>query len=326
MSVSTHPRHVFLELHMECNLRCVQCDIYKLRNPAGELTADERKGVVKEVAAWNPEIRVVLAGGEVFARRGMLYEVAATARTHDVYLTVSTNGTIIRAADVERLPSSGVRCVVVSLDSDEPEVHDEIRGVRGTFERATSAIRSLAAARDRSSEDFTVLTSTILGRHNLARVERMVAFFEDLGVDTILFQPIQPAFARDLTPQWWEKEPLFPTDVGLVDRGIEDLLRLRASGRRVFQTDQQIEDIRYYLRHPWQIQPGQCASADQNIMVDMVGDVRFCFNMERLGLKPVANVRERSLREIWQDTDHEGARAKLRACQEGCGSMICHAR
>jgi MoaA/NifB/PqqE/SkfB family radical SAM enzyme len=320
------PRHVFLEVQMACNLRCVQCDIYKLDNPAGELSVEERRGVVRQVAGWDPEIRVVFAGGEPFTRRTMVYDVAETARELGVYVTLSTNGTLIRPDDVERLPTSGVRCVVVSFDSDEPEVHDRIRGVPGTFERAARCVRRLVEARDRSRQDFTVLTSTILGAHNLDRVEPMVAFFEGLGVDTTLFQPVQPAFAREMAPRWWEQEPLFPRDLAAVDRAIDDLIRLRAVGRRIFQTAAQFEDARHYFRHPRSLLAGHCAAMDQHLMVDMVGDVRLCFNMERMGLRPVANVRSRALRHIWEDTQVEGTRDAMRACRDGCGSMLCHAR
>jgi MoaA/NifB/PqqE/SkfB family radical SAM enzyme len=184
----THPlpAHVFLEVHMECNLRCVQCDIYALRNPADELTEAERRDVVRQVAEWHPQIRIVLGGGEAFARKPMLYAVGEEARTRGVYTTVSTNGTLLRDSDFERLPASGIRCVVVSIDSDEPQVHNRIRGIPGTFERATRAVRSLVAARDRAREDFSVLTSSILGAHNLDRVESLVRFLEGLGVDTTL--------------------------------------------------------------------------------------------------------------------------------------------
>ena len=70
-----HPSEVFLEIQMTCNLRCVQCDIWKLKNPADELTTDERRRVIAEVARWDPSIRLVLAGGEPFNRPSMLYAV-----------------------------------------------------------------------------------------------------------------------------------------------------------------------------------------------------------------------------------------------------------
>ncbi len=320
------PRHVFLEVQMACNLRCVQCDIYKLDNPAGELSLEERREVLRQIAAWDKEIRVVFAGGEPFTRRAMVYDVAATARGLGLYVTLSTNGTLIRPEDVERLPTSGVRCVVVSFDSDEPGVHDAIRGVPGTFERAARCVRRLVEARERSGEDFTVLTSTILGSHNLHRVGAMVEFFEGLGVDTTLFQPIQPAFAREMGARWWEEDRLFPRDLDAVDQAIDELIRLRTAGRRLFQTEAQFEDARHYFRHPRSLLPGQCAAMEQHLMVDMVGDVRLCFNMERMGLRPIANVRSRGIRDIWNDAQVEAIREAMRACREGCGSMLCHAR
>lgn len=326
MTRAAVPTNVFLELNIECNLRCVQCDIYKLSNPPGELTLEERRGVIEQVADWNPDIRIVFAGGEPFLRREMLYGVAETAAERSVYTTLSTNGTLIRDADVERLPHSGVRCVVVSLDSDEAEGHDGIRGVPATFMRAASAIRRLVAARDRTRADFSILTSTILGSHNLDRIDSMVDYFESLGVNTMVFQPIQPAFAREMAPRWWVTEPLFPRDTSQIDRGIDRLVALRSAGRRIFQTAAQFEDIRHYFKNPRSLLLGQCAAMDRHLMVDMLGDVRLCFNMERIGLRPIASIRSRSLRDIWDSVETECIRSTMRACREGCGSMLCHAR
>ncbi len=326
MTRAAMPANVFLELNLECNLRCVQCDIYKLTNPPGELTLEERCDVIEQVADWHPDIRVVFAGGEPFLRREVLYGVAETAAERGVYTTLSTNGTLIRDADIDRLPCSGVRCVVVSLDSDEPDVHDRIRGVPDTFTRATSAVQRLVAARDRTGADFSVLTSTILGAHNLDRIDAMVTFFESLGVNTTVFQPIQPAFARETTSRWWTTDPLFPRDAPQVDRGVDRLIALRSAGRRIFQTEAQFEDARHYFKNPQSLLPGQCAAMERHLMVDMLGDVRLCFNMERIGLRPVANVRARSLREVWEAAEIEAIRGTMRACREGCGSMLCHAR
>lgn len=323
---SSRPVHVFLETTIECNLRCVQCDIYKLRNPEGELTALERREVIRQIAEWDGKIRLVLAGGEPFLRKSMLYDVAAAAREHSVYATLSTNGTLITADDVEQLPHSGIRCVVVSVDSDVEADHDRIRGVSGTFKRAVATIRALVAERDRTRADFSVLASAILGGHNLDRVEPMVELFEGLGVDTILFQPLQPTFAREIAAGWWAASPLFPKDAHEIERGIDQLINLKRYGRRLFQTEAQFEDMRAYFMNPQVIPVGQCGSADRNLMVDMMGDVRLCFNMERIGLRPVANVRSRRLRDVWEDAEAERSRGVMRACREGCGAMVCHAR
>jgi MoaA/NifB/PqqE/SkfB family radical SAM enzyme len=323
---ASFPKHVFLEITIECNLRCVQCDIYTLTNPPNEITLEARQAVVRQVGAWHPSIRVVVSGGEPFVRRPMLYAIADTCREAGVYATISTNGTLVSEEDTVRLPTSGVRCVVVSLDSDERSVHDQIRGVPGTFDRAVRSIKRLVAARERSGTDFTVLTSTIIGRHNLGRVTEMVTFFESLGVDTTLFQPLQPVFARQVEARWWSNTPLFPDDMPMIDRGIDSLIALRSAGRRLFQTTQQFEDMRTYFRHPGRLPIGQCDSMNKHLMIDMFGDVRLCFNMERIGLKPIGNVQHTQLQDLWAAVNTESVRSQMRCCTEGCGSMICHAR
>jgi MoaA/NifB/PqqE/SkfB family radical SAM enzyme len=320
------PQHVFLEITIECNLRCVQCDIYKLTNPAAEMSLEDRLAVVRHLGEWDKSIRVVLAGGEPFTRRPMLYSVAQACKEAGVYATISTNGTLVTEEDARRLPESGIRCVVVSIDSHERAVHDEIRGVRGTFDRAIRTIERLVSARDRAKTDFTVLTSTIIGRHNLGYVREMVGYLEGLGVDTTLFQPLQPVFARQVEERWWSSAPLFPNDTALVENGIDELIALKRMGRRMFQTVEQFEDMRSYFRRPNRLVLGQCDSMNKHLMVDMFGDVRLCFNMERIGLKPIGNVRETSLRDLWTALQAEKVRSSMRCCAEGCGSMICHAR
>ncbi len=99
----------------------------------------------------------------------------------------------------------------------------------------------------------------------------MLELFEGLGVDTTLFQPLQPVFAREMAPAWWRDDPLFPSEPSLVN-------------------------------------------------------VRLCFNMERIGLRPVGNVREARLRDLWEAQATESIRDRMRSCTEGCGSMLCHAR
>lgn len=320
------PEHVFLDLFLECNLRCVQCDIWMLKSPPGELSMVERQEIVKKVGGSWPGTRLVITGGELFLNRERLYSLAESSKASGVYTTINTNGTLVRERDVERLPESGINCIVVSLDSDEADVHDRIRGVPGTYERAVQTVRRLVNARDRSSSDFTVLTSTILGEHNITRVRDMVAAFEDLGVDTMLFQPIQPAFARDVPPSWWTSEPLFPSSMGAVDDAIDGLIEMKLTGRRVYQTPLQFEDMRRYFQGPDRLGLGQCVSMNKHLMVDVFGNVRLCFNMERIAEEPIGNVRQDDLIDLWTAERVEACRDRMRGCVQGCATMCCHAR
>lgn len=319
------PSQVFLDVSVECNLRCVQCDIWKLKNPPNHLNLEERRQIIRQVAPWSPQTHLVLTGGELFLRREMLYETAAICREFDVYTTISSNGTLIRENDYERLPTSGIRCIVLSIDSHIGSLHDQIRGVPGTFKKVTDCVRRLVQLQ-KDGAPITVLTSTILGEHNIDHMESMVDFLESLGVDNMLFQPIQPVFSREWTPDWNTQTDLFPKEINHVHSAIDTLIRLKHSGHKLFQSESQFEDMRHYFQYPHRLLPGQCASMDRALMIDIIGQVRLCFNMERIGLRPIAHVREKTLQEIWFAQQSELIRRKMHQCQEGCGSMICHAR
>lgn len=318
------PRHVFLDLTTECNLKCIQCDIHLLRDPEGAMSDADRFRLIDELAEWSPDIRVVLTGGEQFLARKRLYELAAHCALRGVYLTVSSNGTILKPDDLERLPSSGIRCIVFSVDDDRPEVHDRIRGVPGTFARAMRSTVSLASRAYRDPAQFSVLTSTILGAHNLDRIPALLDTLEATGVDCMLFQPLQPRFAGNFDPDWWQHDQLYPREAALVDHGIDALLNAKRQGRRLFQSEQQLEEMRTYFHAQGRAAKGQCVSMEESLMVDILGQVRLCFSMERIGLAPVGRVQENGLRALWVSVGE--IRARMRGCTEGCGAMICHSR
>lgn len=324
MNYLPHPAQVFMDVNLECNLKCVQCDIHKLKNPSNELKQNERMKIIDEIAEWWPGTNLVFTGGENLLRRQLLYDLAKHSKNYGIYTTLSSNGTLINDHDIELLPSSGINDVVISLDSHNPVIHDRIRGRTGCHETAVRSIKKLVNAKKHSSTNFHVLTSTILGNHNIGEIRELVEYIESLGVDAMLLQPIQPVFNRPMDNDWWQSNPLFPKDINLIDNGIDKLILFKKDGKPLYQQEYQFEDMRNYLKNKGTCLPGQCISASKNLMVDIVGNVRICFNMERIGLSPLGNVRDKPLHEFWNG--YNDIRERMITCRECCGVMVCHAR
>ncbi len=321
-----YPTTVFLELSRPCNLRCKQCLIHTFQNHSYELSQMERASLIEQVSLWKAKPRIVLTGGELFLDKERLYNTAIIARNLSVPLTMNTNGTLIKESDINRLPTSGIQTIVVSIDSDLESVHDELRGVKGTFRRASKTVRELSKARDIYEADFSILTSTILGSHNIERINEMVDYFQGIGADSMLFQAIQPTFGDEYRADWWKTSSLFPKDQNQIDRAIDLLEHLKRDGRPLFQTIEQLEDMRDYFHNPDFLFPSRCGSADRNLMIESDGNVSLCFHMDRIGLRPIGNVRVSSLIDIYNSSNAGLAREKMHKCLLGCGTMICHAR
>lgn len=87
-----------------------------------------------------------------------------------------TNGTLATPYLARNLFRAGLRTAQVSLEAPEAELHDELCGVAGSWERSVAGIRALMEA------GISVQTNTTVTRANLAALERMPGLAASLGV------------------------------------------------------------------------------------------------------------------------------------------------
>ncbi|MFW5878469.1 MAG: radical SAM/SPASM domain-containing protein [Myxococcota bacterium] len=140
------PIRVVMSVTRRCNLRCSMCRSWQAQ-VEGELSPAEIGSILSEM----PELLSLdLTGGEPFVRPDMDEVLDTVLRTAPRLrmLHFTTNGwlgeraaTLVKAVrrqrpDLEIVPT-------VSVDGP-PEVHDEVRGREGSFERAISAFEQLS--------------------------------------------------------------------------------------------------------------------------------------------------------------------------------------
>jgi len=123
-----------------CNLHCAHCytDSFD-RDYEGELTTDEAKRVVDDLAAFGAPV-ILFTGGEPLLRPD-LPELVAHTQGRGIRIVISTNGTLLIHAVAQELKELGVSYVGVSIDGPAP-VHDRFRGKLGAFEEALQGIRN----------------------------------------------------------------------------------------------------------------------------------------------------------------------------------------
>jgi len=149
------PVVVVLEITHRCNLRCKMCDLFgtgsDVASMRGDGTSDERALSLAEIARLFRELSsakpaITISGGEPLLRRD-IPDIVAEARRWNLPVTLVTNGMLLERY-AERLVEAGLATLVVSIDGPA-SVHDEVRGVRGSFEKAFRGVRALAEAKAR---------------------------------------------------------------------------------------------------------------------------------------------------------------------------------
>jgi MoaA/NifB/PqqE/SkfB family radical SAM enzyme len=133
------------EVTSACNLRCIHCHATADRPGKDELTTEEAKRFIDDLARVDEFRMLVYTGGEPLVRPD-IFELLHHSKKAGLINVIATNGTLITEEVAFRLKDAGVATAAVSLDSWRDEVHDYVRGREGTFELAMRGIRAMKKA------------------------------------------------------------------------------------------------------------------------------------------------------------------------------------
>jgi mycofactocin radical SAM maturase len=185
MQVLSNPAEVTLELTNACNLDCVFCYADSGRAYANELTTEEWKAVIAELAEMGVFI-VFFGGGEPLLRQDF-FELADYAAQRDLSVAVSTNGTLITPQIAQKLANSRVGPVQISLDGGTAATHDPLRGKKGAFKKT---IEGMAILKDAG---VAYQISTTVTKQNFGELKRLYELTVSCGANALFFANVLPA-------------------------------------------------------------------------------------------------------------------------------------
>lgn len=272
------PLVVHLACTNACNLRCHHCHADAGRPHAGELTTQEVHRVIDQLAemgCW----RLSLGGGEPLVRAD-LPEIVRKANGRGVAVRVATNATAATPAVVESLRGLTFEVFKVSMEGTTDETCDAVRGVPGAFQAALAGIARLQTLA------VPIELHRVFMRSNVGELEALVSLAERVGVNRLVLDTVMPVGRAARRPD------LLLTD-DETRRLWDDVDALRSRTSLTIELPHRAPfPVKRLLR-----QAG-CECGQLTCHIDALGHVR------PTGLAPMAtsagNVRERSLRAIWQ--------------------------
>ena len=321
------PRWLFIDVNQRCNLRCQHCMYWKTKplDPALHMSISRRNEILREFAELNPAGKVVICGGESMLDLDRYFAVTVQCRQLDLRCCSVINGTRIGSIDMaSRMMSEGPTEITVSLNSHHPGLHDETRGVKGSFAMAVRALRLLVQARCSGENDAKIFAMAVIFERNYRELDAFYDFvLNDIGADKLKLNFLQPTFGP---PSLWYQDRFFADNL---IRDEEELARI------ILACDEKyglhinpvwLEQVKMYHRSVhrngwarlgWHRGKGMeehiCNSYERNIMVDLQGRARLCFHpafpsteLEQPG----------DLRRFWEQSDQ--LRQRMSRCNRYC--------
>jgi radical SAM protein with 4Fe4S-binding SPASM domain len=182
-------------LTRRCNLECAHCYMSASAgaDTRAELTIADCRRVIDEIAAVNPNVFLILTGGEPFLRKD-LFEIAAHAAERRFTTVFGTNGLLLREAEARRMREHNVLGASISLDSTDRARHDAFRRLPGSWDGAVRATRVLTD----EGLDFSLHMSVT--DWNVGEVPAMIDLARELGAKVLnFFFLVRTGRGRDLT-------------------------------------------------------------------------------------------------------------------------------
>jgi SynChlorMet cassette radical SAM/SPASM protein ScmF len=206
-----------------CNLACRHCWIAPAFQAGGEAYPSLEIDLFRSIIAQAKSLglgTVKLTGGEplLHPRIGELIEIV---KAEGLRFTMETNGVLCTPELARLMASCKSQFVAVSLDGADPETHEWVRGIEGSFSRALSGIRNLVDAGIRPQVIMTVM------RRNRGQMESLVRLSESLGAGSVKFNVVQPTARGERMHEDGETLPI--GDLIAAGRWVETALAASAS-------------------------------------------------------------------------------------------------
>jgi MoaA/NifB/PqqE/SkfB family radical SAM enzyme len=179
-----------------CQCKCVHCSADPLIDREREmLSTEEMKEAVRGAQRLGSSL-VIFTGGDPFCRKDF-FELVETVDKEQSICMIFTNGLGLTEENCKRAAEAGLFSLNVSIDSPDPEEHNELRRVPGLYQKALDG-----AARAREHGIFTGV-STYITSQGLAegKLERMLELTEKEGFHELTVFDCMPSgnFLKDFS-------------------------------------------------------------------------------------------------------------------------------
>ncbi len=132
------PVHVVWEITLACDLKCQHCGSRAGKRRTSELSTEECFDLIRQMARLGTR-EVTIIGGEAYMRRDWT-DLIREIRAQGMDCTMQSGGLHLTEERIRQAAEAGLQAGGVSIDG-LPELHDQLRGVKGSFDAALNALR-----------------------------------------------------------------------------------------------------------------------------------------------------------------------------------------
>jgi MoaA/NifB/PqqE/SkfB family radical SAM enzyme len=316
------PQSISFTITNACNLRCRMCgqwseegyvraDKQRLRH---ELTLADWKRLVDELTEHNVT-SLLLRGGETFMFPGIV-ELLDYIHAKGLFISIDTNGTMLKqyAADIVRI---GMIHLTISIDGPE-EIHDLVRGVKGTFQRVAGGVAAIHAEEVRQEQKISLSLNFTICSESYRYMAALPEVARSMGIGVVCIVPYY--YFPDSVGRAYEAEMLehfgcpayswvgFHHETSGVDFETfrQQLHQYQANLGEVYSYPYmafgEVEYRQWFADATTPVWPQHCTNVEKLIDIQPDGRANFCVDFPDFSF---GNVKDATLAQLWNNEQAE---------------------
>lgn len=285
------PLHVVWEITLACNLHCKHCGSRAGAARPGELTTEECIDIIHQLAKMGTR-EISLIGGEAFIRRDWL-ELIRKITDLGMACAMQSGGYFLTEERIVSAKEAGLQGFGISIDGMEA-LHDELRGVKGSYKHAVNAIKW------GKKHGMAVSVNTQIGAGTIGDLQGV---FDMLVENEIENWQVQLTVAmgnasdnEELLLQPYQLSKVMDVLAGLFLKGVEHGLVIQAGNNIGYFGPYET----YWVRGTTMKHYSGCAAGQTSLGIEADGTIKGCPSLPTSDYTG-GNSKKRTLADIWEN-------------------------
>ena len=295
------PKWIAWEITRRCNLKCVHCrsssEMVVSQHP--DFSIEEAYRVIDDISSYAKPV-MVLSGGEPLLRKDV-FDIARYGTDKGLRMCLATNGMLVTDDICEKIKSAGIRMVSLSLDGSTAGVHDDFRSQKGAYDGVINAATLF------KKYDIQFLINSSFTKRNQEEIPKIYKLAKELGATAwYMFMIVPTGRGEEIMNELISKEDyeeLLKWHYEM-EKNEKDMLVRPTCAPHYYRIvlQKQKEEGEKLERRTLKFSTGGakgCLAGQLICLIDVDGNVLPCSYFP----KSAGNIREKSFKDIWENSE-----------------------
>ncbi|MCF7875383.1 MAG: radical SAM protein [Candidatus Omnitrophica bacterium] len=307
------PNYISIRLTRRCNLRCLQCECWRIKN-ASEFSTNQWKDVILDIKSYIGPYFLRFYGGEPFLRSDLL-ELIRFCFCNDITTFITTNGTLINKSVADELAKNDVAQISISLDGFKEKTHDRLRGAEGTYRKVMQAIENL-----RGKVDLQI--NTTIMRDNLDEILDLTDFaiknklkISFQGYNNKIYRKYDSEKKKSDGSVLEDQDWFNHCDLKKLDYVVDRLTEMKKYNKVIIDPCNHFKRLKLYYHRSSKLKKMYCEAIGRQLMIKDKGDITLC-SFCSFPIGSIGNISKNSFKDVWTSKEAAAKKNKMLRCKE----------